>query len=111
MTTHLPIVADITRVRAEVYPDVYVEAGADLTGHTAHLVVIDEDGDEIDRVAGVVTVLSADSSTITFTPSAAMVATTYAAATATYSVILDIASEAARRTIATGDWIVADYPG
>ena len=47
LTLHLPIVADITRVRAEVYPDVYVEAGADLTGHTAHLVVIDEDGDEI----------------------------------------------------------------
>ena len=35
----LPVIKNIVRVRGEVAPDVVVVAGADLTGHTADLVV------------------------------------------------------------------------
>lgn len=106
----LPAVADITRTRGEVYPDVEVTAGTDLTGHTAHLVVALADGTVIDTIAATVTA-GAASSTITATPTTVTVATAYAAGDAAYSVILDMATAAARRTIATGDWLVDDPPG
>lgn len=106
----LPTIADLTRTLGEVYPDVLVTCGADLTGHTAHLVVALADGTVIDSVAGSVEP-GATSSTITATPSAAMVATAYEVGDAEYAIILDVASDAARRTIAAGDWIVVDRPG
>lgn len=106
----LPAVADITRTRGEVYPDVLVTVGTDLTGHTAHLVVALADGTVIDTIAATVAA-GATSSTITATPTTVTVATAYAAGAVEYAVILDMATAAARRTIATGDWIVIDRAG
>lgn len=106
----LPVISDIRRVRAEVYPDVEIIAGADLTGHTAHLVVALADGTVIDTIAATVTP-GASSSTITATPTAVTVATARDIGEAAYSVILDMATASIRRTIATGDWIVEDPPG
>lgn len=105
----LPAITDITRTRGEVYPDVEVAVGADLTGHTAHLVVALVDGTVVASIAG--SVAAGATSTITATPTAPTVATAYAAGEAEYAVILDVASDAARRTIAAGDWIVVDRPG
>jgi hypothetical protein len=105
----LPAIADITRTLGEVYPDVLVTCGADLTGHTAHLVVALANGTVVASIAG--SVSAGATSTITATPTAPTVATAYAAGEAEYAVILDVASDAARRTIAAGDWIVVDRPG
>lgn len=106
----LPVIADIQRTRGEVYPDVEVTVGTDLTGHTAHLVVALADGTSVATIACSVAA-GASSSVITATPTADTVATARAAGEAEYSVILDMANGAARRTIATGDWRVTDYPG
>lgn len=106
----LPAIADITRTLGEVYPDVLTTVGTDLTGHTAHLVVALADGTVVASIAASVSA-GASSSTITATPTAPTVATAYAAGEAEYAVILDVASDAARRTIAAGDWIVVDRPG
>ncbi len=106
----LPITKDIVRIRGEVYPDVEVTAGADLTGHTAHLVVALADGTVIDTITASIAP-SASSSVITATPTAVTVATARAIGEAEYSMILDMATAAIRRTIATGDWLVSDPPG
>ena len=105
----LPIVADIRRTRGEVYPDVVVTCGADLTGHTAHLVVALADGTVIDTIAA--SIAAGAESVITATPTAATVASAYGVGEAQYAVILDMATAAARRTIGTGDWLVDDRPG
>lgn len=106
----LPVTTNITRTLGEVYPEVLVTCGADLTGHTAHLVVALADGTVVASIAASVSA-GASSSTITATPTAPTVATAYAAGDAEYTVILDMATAAARRTIATGDWIVIDRAG
>lgn len=106
----LPVVANIHRIRGEVYPDVVTTAGADLTGHTAHLVVSLADGTVIDTIAATVTP-GASSSTITATPTALTVANASEAGEIEYAVILDMATASLRRTIATGDWLVDDAPG
>lgn len=105
----LPAIADIRRVRGEVYPDVVTTAGTDLTGHTAHLVVSLADGTVVDSIAATVT--PGATSTITATPTTLMVATASTAGEIAYAVILDMATAAIRRSIATGDWIVDDLPG
>lgn len=106
----LPAIADIRRVRGEVYPDVVTTAGTDLTGHTAHLVVSLADGTVVDTIAATVTP-GASSSTITATPTTLTVANASEAGEIEYSVILDMATASLRRTIATGDWLVDDRPG
>lgn len=106
----LPVTEDIQRIRDEVYPDVQLTAGTDLSGHTAHLVVALADGTVIDTIAASIAP-GASSSVITATPTEITVATTRAAGEAEYAVILDMATTAQRRTIATGDWLVSDPPG
>lgn len=106
----LPVIKNIVRVRGEVAPDVVVVAGADLTGHTADLVVETSAGIVVDTIAGTVAP-GATSSTITLTPSAATVTDAAAIGELHYSVILDRLVTAARRTIAAGDWIVEDKAG
>ena len=46
----LPVIKNIVRVRGEVAPDVVVVAGADLTGHTADLVVETSAGVVVDTM-------------------------------------------------------------
>lgn len=106
----LPITEDIERIRGEVYPDIEMTAGTDLTGHTAHLVVALANGTVIDTIAASIAP-GASSSVITATPTAATVDAARAAGEAEYSMILDMATAALRRTIATGDWLVSDPPG
>lgn len=105
----LPVTADLRRIRSETSPAIAVVVAADLTGHTVHLVVATAAGVEVDRAAGTIAP-GASSSTITISPTSAMVASAYAVGAATYAVILDVA-ETFRRTIATGDWVVEDPPG
>lgn len=106
----LPAVKDITRTRGEVAPDIVVDAGTDLTGHTAHLIVETAAGVVVDAIAGTVAP-GAATSTITITPTAVTVADVAAAGALVYSVILNRDVTAARRTIAAGDWIVVDLAG
>lgn len=105
----LPAIANIRRVRGEVYPDVVTTAGTDLTGHTAHLVVSLANGTVVDSIAA--SIAAGATSTITATPTAATVATASVAGEIEYAVILDMATPSQRRTIATGDWLVDDAPG
>ena len=105
----LPVTEDLRRIRSETTPAITIVAGTDLTGHTVHLVVATAAGVEVDRVAGTIAP-GTSSSTITISPTSAMVASAYAVGAASYAVILDVA-EAFRRTIAIGDWVVEDPPG
>ena len=106
----LPVTKDITRTRGEVAPDIVIDAGTDLTGHTAHLIVETSAGVVVDTIAGTVAP-GAAASTITITPTAVTVADVAAAGALVYSVILNRDVTAARRTIAAGDWIVVDLAG
>ena len=79
---------------------------SDLTGHTAHLLIVTSAGTTVDTIAGTVT--PAATSSIEFAITSAAVAT---AGTYSYAVIFDMATASLKRTVQTGDWIVTDYPG
>lgn len=106
----LPAIKDIERIRGEVAPDIVVTVGADLTGHTADLIVETAAGVVVDTIAAVV-VAGATSSTATVTPTSTTVADAAAQGVLVYSVILNRLVSSARRTIAAGDWIVTDLAG
>jgi len=103
------IVADIRRIKGDRAPSETYTFPADLTGHTAHLVIGLADGTAVTTIAGVVT--SGTTSTVEFALDAASVATAYAVGEARYAVIIDKDTPALRQTYEAGDWIVIDYAG
>lgn len=101
-----PTTEDITRVQGDREPPETFTWPSDLTGHTAHLLIVTSARTTVDTIAGTVT--PAATSSIEFAITAAAVAT---AGTYSYAVIFDMATAALKRTVQTGDWIVTDYPG
>lgn len=101
-----PNVRKIHRAKGFRSPSETYTYPADLTGHTAHLVIEDSTGANVATIAG--TVAAAAVSTITIALDAASVAT---AGTFSYSLILDKDSPTLAEAIEVGDWIVTDYAG
>lgn len=101
-----PTVEDITRVQGDREPPETFTWPSDLTGHTAHLLIVDSEGTTVDTIAG--DIAPAATSEIEFAITAAAVAT---AGTYSYSIIFDMATASLKRTVQTGDWIVTDLPG
>lgn len=104
-----PAEEDITRAKGDRAPDETYTFPADLTGHTAHLVIELADGTAITTLTGVV--VGGATSTITFVLDAASVATEYAAGAARYALIIDKDTPTLRQTYEAGDWIVKDFAG
>lgn len=101
------IIEDIERTKDDRAPDEQVTADADLTGHTAHLVIETAAGVPIDSIAASI-ISGPAQSVITFPISAAAVGT---AGSFRYSVIVDLTDPGLRETKRTGDWTVVDRPG
>lgn len=101
-----PSIRDIYRAKGFRSPAETYTYPADLTGHTAHLVIEDADGAAVTTIAGDVT--EGATSTIEFALDAASVAT---AGTYSYTVILDKDTATLAQPIEAGDWIVTDYAG
>lgn len=106
MTYSGPVIADITRTQGDRDPPETFTWPGDLTGHTAHLVIVSSTGAAIDTIEGDVT--AGATSTIEFPITSAAVASAFVGS---YSVIFDKDSPALKSTRQAGDWIVVDYAG
>jgi len=97
-----PDTEDIIRVKGETDPAETYTSSADLTGHSAHLVIATTGGIVLDTIAGVVS-----GTAVTFAVTSLAVAT---AGVFAYAIILD-KDTPQRRTRKEGDWTVLDFPG
>ena len=101
-----PNIRDIHRAKGFRFPPETYTYPADLTGHTAHLVIEDADGVAVTTIAADIT--EGATSEVSFALDAASVAT---AGTFSYTVILDKDTATLADPIEAGDWIVTDYAG